>query len=78
LLRLLTNLQQKIKIKRKKFKGNTKNIFNKKTKKSLNKYIINNLKYRHITGFRLEASGRLSKRHTAARSLSKFKYKGNL
>lgn len=78
LLRLLTNLQQKIKIKRKKFKGNTKNIFNKKTKKSLNKYIINNLKYRHITGFRLEVSGRLGKRHTAARSISKFKYKGNL
>jgi hypothetical protein len=78
LLRLITKLQNKIKIKRKIFKGNTINIFNKKTKKSLNKYIINNLKYRHITGFRLEASGRLTKRHTAARSLSKLKYKGNL
>jgi hypothetical protein len=44
----------------------------------LNKYIINNLKYKHITGFRLEASGRLTKRHTASRSLSKIKYKGNL
>lgn len=78
LLRLITNLQNKIKIKRKVFKSNTLNNFNLKTKKNLNKYILNNLKYRHITGFRLEASGRLTKRHTAARSVSKIKYKGNL
>ena len=44
----------------------------------MNKYIINNLKYKHITGFRLEASGRLTKRYTASRSISKIKYKGNL
>ncbi len=78
LLNLITNLQNKIKIKRKVFKGKPVNIFNLKTKKNLNKYIINNLKYKHITGFRLEASGRLTKRHTASRSLSKIKYKGNL
>lgn len=78
LLKLITNLQNKIKIKRKVFKGNSVNMFNIKSKKNLNKYIINNLKYRHITGFRLEASGRLTKRHTASRSLSKLKYKGNL
>ena len=78
LLRLITKLQNKIKIKRKIFKGNTKNILNIKTKENLNKYIINNLKYRHITGFRLEASGRLNKRHSASRSKSKVKYKGNL
>ena len=78
LLNLITNLQNKIKIKRKVFKGKPVNIFNLKTKKNLNKYIINNLKYKHITGFRLEASGRLTKRHTASRSISKIKYKGNL
>lgn len=78
LLNLITNLQNKIKIKRKVFTGLPVNIFNLKTKKNLNKYIINNLKYKHITGFRLEASGRLTKRHTASRSLSKIKYKGNL
>ena len=78
LLRFITNLQNKIKIKRKIFKGNTENILNIKTKKNLNKYIINNLKYRHITGFRLEAAGRLNKRHSASRSIYKVKYKGNL
>jgi hypothetical protein len=78
LLRFITKLQNKIKIKRKIFKGNTENILNIKTKKNLNKYIINNLKYRHITGFRLEAAGRLNKRHSASRSIYKVKYKGNL
>lgn len=43
------------------------------------KYIIlNDLKYKHITGFRLQAAGRLSRRYTASRSLSKIQYKGNL
>lgn len=46
---------------------------------NLLKYIIlNNLKYKHITGFRLQAAGRLSKRYTASRSVSKIQYKGNL
>ena len=31
-----------------------------------------------MTGFRFEAKGRLTKRHTASRSVSKNKYKGNL
>jgi hypothetical protein len=78
LLRFITKLKNKIKIKRKIFKGNTENILNIKTKKNLNKYIINNPKYRHITGFRLEAAGRLNKRHSASRSIYKVKYKGNL
>jgi len=42
------------------------------------KGLINNLKYRHITGFRLEAKGRLTKRYTASKSMSKLRYKGNL
>ena len=40
--------------------------------------VFNNLKYKHVTGFRLEAKGRLSRRYTASRSVSKLKYKGNL
>jgi len=42
------------------------------------KNIINNLKYTHVTGFRLQAKGRLTKRYTASKSMYKFKYKGNL
>lgn len=44
----------------------------------LKNYVINNLKYKHITGFRLEAKGRLTKRNTASRSAYKLKYKGSL
>ena len=40
--------------------------------------IFSELKYKDVTGFRLEAKGRLTKRFTAARSLSKYTYKGNL
>src|SRR5882757_2993524 len=47
-------------------------------KNLLQNYIINNLKYKHITGFRLKAQGRLNKRYTASRSIYKLKYKGNL
>ena len=42
------------------------------------KYVINNLKYKYITGFRLEARGRLTRRYTASRSILKTQYKGNL
>lgn len=34
--------------------------------------------YKTVTGVRVEASGRLTKRLTAARAISKFKYKGSL
>ena len=36
------------------------------------------IKNKAITGVRLKASGRLSKRHTASRSISKLRYKGSL
>lgn len=42
------------------------------------KNIINNLKYTHVTGFRLQAKGRLTKRYTASKSMYKLRYKGNL
>ena len=40
--------------------------------------VLNSLKYKWITGARLEAKGRLTRRFTASRSQFKFRYKGNL
>ncbi len=40
--------------------------------------ILNSIKNKNITGVRLEAAGRLSKRHTASRSTFKLRYKGTL
>lgn len=40
--------------------------------------VINSIHYRKINGIRLEATGRLTKRLTASRSLFKIKYKGSL
>jgi Mitochondrial ribosomal protein (VAR1) len=40
--------------------------------------VFNNIKYKKISGLRLEATGRLSRRLTASRSIFKFKYKGSL
>ena len=93
ILRYLKNLRKKVKITKKKillmkpmpekiFKGKsdekknffypTEENFSKKNK------IFTELKYKDVTGFRLEARGRLTKRYTASRSVTKFRYKGNL
>lgn len=40
--------------------------------------VLNSIKNKSINGVRVEAAGRLSRRFTAARSVFKFKYKGNL
>lgn len=48
---------------------------------SLNGYaknVLNYIKHKSISGVRLEASGRLTRRLTASRSIFKFKYKGGL
>ena len=85
LFKLLKRLKEKVKIRKKiKFinksllinKLDLKKHFHKKT--FLQKYIIKNLKYRHIIGFRLEAKGRLTRRYTASRSVRKLRYEGNL
>jgi hypothetical protein len=85
LLSSLNKLKNKVKIQKKRIilgefltkkKISLKQFFN--NKKFFESYIINNLKYKHITGFRLEAKGRLNKRFTASRSLNKISYKGNL
>lgn len=85
LMKHLVNLKRKVKIRKKKVilgelilkkNLNIKQYFY--NKKLLQNYIINNLKYKHINGFRLEAKGRLNKRYTASRSIYKLKYNGNL
>lgn len=40
--------------------------------------VLNSTKYKSINGVRVEAAGRLTRRFTAARSVFKFKYIGNL
>ena len=40
--------------------------------------ILNSIKHKSVSGIRLEAAGRLSKRNTAARSVFKLRYKGNI
>lgn len=47
-------------------------------KKSLVKKIIGFIKHKKISGIRLEAGGRLTKRLTASRSIFKIKHKGSL
>jgi hypothetical protein len=44
----------------------------------IKKIILNNIRHKFISGVRLEATGRLTRRLTAARSVFKLKYKGSL
>ena len=78
IFRYLNKLKNKVKIKKKNlflFKPVLSSNLN---SISLQKNIINNIKYKDVTGFRLEAKGRLTRRYTASRSVTKVKYKGNL
>lgn len=47
---------------------------------TLNKTIsvLGSIKHKSVTGIRIEAAGRLTRRNTAAKSVFKLKYKGNL
>lgn len=45
---------------------------------SVKKVVLDGIKYKRLAGVRLEASGRLTKRYTASRSVTKLRYKGNL
>lgn len=80
--KILNKIKDKVKIDQKKNSLNSSELVNKlnhiSDMKLLKTTVFNNLKYRHVTGFRLEARGRLSRRYTASRSVSKLKYKGNL
>ena len=81
--KLLNKIKDKVKIDEKnlfldytpKVESELNQINNEKHLKNL---VFNHLKYKHVTGFRLEARGRLSRRYTASRSVFKLKYKGNL
>jgi hypothetical protein len=80
LLKFLNTLKRKVKVRNKK-NLYYKPIFNKLNnidKKYLEGVVIRDIKYKHVTGFRLETSGRLTRRYTASRSVSKLRYKGNL
>lgn len=44
----------------------------------LKKVILQDIKYKRVSGVRLEASGRLTRRYTASRSVTKIRYTGNL
>jgi ribosomal protein S3 len=51
---------------------------NKIKSKYLKKIVLDNIRYKKISGIRIQATGRLTKRYTASRSISKLRYKGNL
>jgi hypothetical protein len=51
---------------------------NKTSSKFLKKIVLNNIKYKRVSGVRIEAAGRLTRRYTASRSQHKVRYKGNL
>jgi hypothetical protein len=88
ILRYLKNIRKKIKVNKKKIlimkpvreikeslNIEDKNFVNNVTNRN---FIFSELKYKDVTGFRLEARGRLTRRYTASRSVTKFRYKGNL
>src|SRR6185437_11182093 len=88
-LRYLKVLIRKVKLqKSKKFftvnNFDTNNIINglmqqnKTNTEYLKKIILNNIKYKRVSGVRLEAAGRLTRRFSASRSQRRTKYKGNL
>ena len=80
LLKFLNTLKRKVKVRNKKniFYQPILNKLNNVDKKHLEEVVLRNIKYKHVTGFRLETSGRLTRRYTASRSVSKLRYKGNL
>jgi ribosomal protein S3 len=80
LLKFLNTLKRKVKVRNKKniYYKPILNKLNNVDKKYLEGVILRDIKYKHVTGFRLETSGRLTRRYTASRSISKLIYKGNL
>ena len=91
MLRYLKVLIRKAKIKNIKLVEKSKKLFSvnsldtnnlvqqdKTNTKYLKKIILNNIKYKRVSGVRLEAAGRLTRRFSASRSQRRTKYKGNL
>ena len=46
--------------------------------KHLKNVVLDFIKYKSVSGWRIQAAGRLTKRYTAARALTKVRYNGNL
>ena len=80
LLKYLNTLKRKVKVHNKKnlYYKSVLNKLNNVDKKYLEELVLRDIKYKHVTGFRLETSGRLTRRYTASKSISKLRYKGNL
>lgn len=55
-----------------------KESFSNIEKEELTKTVFNSIKYKSVSGLRIEAAGRLTRRNTAARSVFKLRYKGNI
>lgn len=89
-LKYLKVLIRKAKIKKIKLADKTKKFFNinnfdsdnilqDNTKsKNIKKIILSNIKYKRVSGVRLQAAGRLTRRFAVSRSICRTKYKGNL
>jgi len=60
------------------FRSKLENVNENKKSNYLDNIFLNCLKHKSINGVRIEASGRLTKRITASRSLFKLKYLGNI
>ena len=57
------------------------NLLNNKTRpdlEDLKPVVLDEIKYKRLNGVRLEATGRLTRRYTASRSVTKLRYIGNL
>lgn len=54
------------------------NFYLKSSKSDLNNSVLDTLKYKAISGIRLQASGRLTRRFTAQRAIFNFKYIGSI
>jgi len=80
ILKYLNTLKRKVKVHNKKnlYVPNSNKLNINYDKKSLEIMVLKDIKYKHVTGFRIEAKGRLTRRYTASRSISKLRYKGNL
>ena len=91
LLKYLNRLIRKVKIYKKNndkyvsykqiLNDDIENLYNDKFRLDvdyLKKVALQDIKYKRVSGVKLQASGRLTRRYTASRSVKKFKYKGNL
>jgi hypothetical protein len=81
ILKILNTLKRKVKVHNKKnlyYQPNSNKLKINFDKKPMQTIVLKDIKYKHVTGFRIEARGRLTRRYTASRSISKLRYKGNL